>query len=174
MARNLLITGPRTISFQSQADLLLHGALYKWFVEAAAIVLLAYIAVTDFRTFKISNKSIVLLLLLYGMYAFVFRSPYQILSNIALGALTFGLLLLFYARGLIGGGDVKMVPVVVLWVGIHGALIFSVLLLLFVVLHLIAVKAGWAPTLAIGRHRAVSYGPSVAAALVCLIALGCL
>lgn len=152
--------------------MLFHGAGYKWFVEALAIVLLCYIAVTDFRIFKVSNTSVALLFLLYGMYALVFRSPYEILSNLALGGITFGLLLLFYARRVIGGGDVKLVPVVALWVGIHGALIFSILLLAFIGVHLIAVRTGLAPTLTIGQHRAISYAPSVAAALICLIGLG--
>lgn len=148
--------------------------MYNWLLKGATIALLGHIAYTDFRTFKIRNSSVVLLLLLYGMYAFVFRTRYEILFNVVLGGVMFGLLLLFYAKRAVGGGDVKFVPVVALWVGTHCALLFSILLLAFIALHLIVVRLGWAPTLAVGEHGAIPYAPSVATALICLILLNCL
>jgi hypothetical protein len=66
------------------------------------------------------------------------------------------------------------VPVVCLWVGAHCALAFSFFLLICIFVHLMATQMGWARTLAVGDHQAISYAPSVAAALICIIALGCL
>jgi Flp pilus assembly protein protease CpaA len=117
---------------------------------------------------------VALLLLLYGLYALAARSRYEILWNIALGTIMFAALLWFYTRRTVGGGDVKFVPVVCLWLGTHCVLIFSILLLGFIVAHLIAARMGFAPTLAVGERRAIPYAPSVSAALICIIALGCL
>jgi Flp pilus assembly protein protease CpaA len=86
----------------------------------------------------------------------------------------FAVLFWFYTKRVVGGGDVKLVPVVCLWVGAHCALVFSIFLLIFIVIHLMAARMGWARTLAIGGHQAISYAPSVAVALICIIALGCL
>jgi prepilin peptidase CpaA len=143
-------------------------------VEAAAVVLLCYIAVIDFRTFKIQNSSVLLLLLFYGIYAFIARSQYEILSNIVLGVIMFGFLFWLYTKRVIGGGDVKLVPVVCLWIGTHCALLFSIFLLAFIGIHLIAARMDWAPTMAAGTHRAIPYAPSVAASLICTVLLGCL
>jgi Flp pilus assembly protein protease CpaA len=117
---------------------------------------------------------VLLLLVLYGLFAAITRSPYEILSDIALGLVIFGFLLLFYLKNVIGGGDVKLVPVAALFVGTQSALPFAILLLVFTSLHLFATRMGWASTLAVGDKRAISYAPSVAAALICIIVLDCL
>lgn len=147
---------------------------YKLSIEAAAIVLLCYIGFTDFRFFKIRNGGVLLLLMLYIFDAIGFRSFYEIATDVLLGVTVFAVLLWLYAKGVVGGGDVKLVPVVCLWVGAHYALVFALLLLAFVVLHLGAVKAGWAPTDAFAGRRGIPYGPSLAAALIGVLLLGCL
>ena len=166
--------GAAGIFHQAQFDLFLHSEWAKLGVETAAVALLCYIALTDFRIFKIHNSSVLLLVLLYGLYAFIGRSGYEILLNVTLGVIILGVLFWFYARGAVGGGDVKLVPVVCLWVGTHCALLYSIFLLTFIGVHLVAVRKGWVPTLAVGEHRAIPYAPSVAASLICIIMLGCL
>lgn len=140
-------------------------------MAAAAIAVLCDIAITDLRTFKIYNNRVLLLLALYGLFAAISRSPYEIISDIILGLIVFALLFLFYLKNVIGGGDVKLVPVAVLFVGTRSALPFAVLLLVFTGLHLLAIRMNWVPTLAIGDKRAISYAPSIAAALICIIVL---
>lgn len=168
------VAGALEIDKQSKIDLSNHHEWYKFMVEAAAVAVLGYVAFTDFRTFKIHNSSVLLLLVLYGLYALIARSRHEVLSDIILGAIMFGALFWFYTKGVVGGGDVKLVPVVCLWVGAHCALVFSIFLLIFIFIHLIAVRMGWARTIAVGDHPAISYAPSVAVALICTIALGCL
>lgn len=143
-------------------------------MEAAAVAVLGYVAYTDLRNFKIHNSSVMALLLLYGLYALTDRSRYEVLTDVILGAIMFGVLFWFYTKRVVGGGDVKLVPVVCLWVGAHCALAFSVILLICIFVHLMAARMGWARTVAMGGHQAISYAPSVAAALICIIALGCL
>jgi Flp pilus assembly protein protease CpaA len=155
-----------------QLDLLLHGQQYKFYIEVAAVAVLAYVGFTDFRTFKIRNDVVLLLFALYVLLAFVDRSRFEILIDVALAAIMFGVLLWFYAYRVVGGGDVKLMTVVCLWIGSHGALPFSILLLLFIGLHLSATMMGWAKTKPMACRYAIPYAPSVAAALIAVIALG--
>jgi Flp pilus assembly protein protease CpaA len=148
--------------------------LYKPGIEAITVALLGYIGFTDFRTLKVHNWSIAALLVLYVLYAVIARSTYEIVFDVVLAGIIFGALLWFYQKGVVGGGDVKFLPVVCLWVGVNCALLFSVLLLLFVSLHLAVTKLGWAPTRSLNGGRAIAYAPAISGALICTIVLGCL
>ena len=159
---------------QVQTDLVLYNEQYKLCVESTAVALLCYIGWRDLRTFKISNESVLLLILLYALYAFATRPQQEILSNIILAAIMFGSLLYCYTKRFVGGGDVKLIPVVCLWVGAHCALLFSMLLLVFIFLHSLAARMGWARTATMGQRQALPYAPSVAAAMIATILLGCL
>jgi prepilin peptidase CpaA len=163
-----------TLLHRFHVDLPLHDVRYKFYVEAATVAVLCYVGFTDFRTFKIRNDSITLLVVLYIVYALVARSPYEILLNVAVSLAVFVVLLCFYAKGAVGGGDVKLVSVVCLWIGSHCALLFSALLLVFIGLHVVAVRLGLASTQQKGFRQAIPYAPSIAGALIGTILLGCL
>lgn len=156
-----------------QHDLLLSGSCYQLTVKAATIALLGRIALTDLRTFKIQNAGTVLLFALYVLYAIAVRSWQEVVANLILGLAVFGVLLLFYRRGVIGGGDVKLLPVACLWIGTRCVLVFAVLLLLLVGLHLLAMKLGWLRTKTLLDRPAIAYAPSIAGALIGSILLGC-
>jgi Flp pilus assembly protein protease CpaA len=157
-----------------QSELLLHGAQYKLYIEAATVAVLFYVALTDFLTFKIRNELIVLLLILYALFAFVTRSRIEVLTDIALALVIFAVLLWFYSQGAVGGGDVKLVTVACVWVGTHCTLLFAALLLGLGILHLIAAKRGWVRTKATAGRPGIPYAPSVAGALIGTMVLGCL
>jgi prepilin peptidase CpaA len=154
-----------------QLDLLLHGPQYKFYIEIAAVAVLLYVGFTDFRTFKIRNDVLLLLLLLYVPLAIVSRSCSwaEIVESILLAIVMFAVLLWFFAQKVIGGGDVKLLSVACLWIGVHGALLFSALLLIFILLHLGAARMGWANTKPMGGRYAIPYAPSVAGALIGVI-----
>jgi prepilin peptidase CpaA len=153
-----------------QFDVLIHREVYKLPIEAATIILLCYIGFTDFQTLKIQNLSIILLLTLYVPYAALLRSRYEIALNILLALVIFGVSLGFYARKLIGGGDVKLLSATCLWLGTRCAFLFSIALLVFVALHLAAKRMGWVHTNSPGT---IPFGPALAAALITTILLGC-
>jgi Flp pilus assembly protein protease CpaA len=157
-----------------EAALVSHAAQYKFCVEAATVVVLCYVGFVDLRSFKIRNDSILLLLVLYIAFAIVDRSPFEILLNVILSVVVFMVLLWLYGRGAIGGGDVKLVAVVCLWIGVHCALLFSVLLLGFVGLYVLTAKLGLVPTQMNGSRQALPYAPAVAAALITTILVGCI
>jgi Flp pilus assembly protein protease CpaA len=52
-----------------QAFLFFHDEFYELTIKSATVILLCYIALIDLRTFKIENKSVVLLFVFYILYA---------------------------------------------------------------------------------------------------------
>ena len=75
-----------------------------------------------------------------------------------------------------GGGDVKILTVAFLWTGIDCASPFVLLLLLFVSLHAVAAKFEWVESQqdVSDSRRRIPFAPSIAAALIVTISLGCL
>ena len=157
-----------------QLDLLLHGHQYKIYIEIAAALVLLYAGITDFRIFKIRNYVVLLLLVLYVPFALVARSWFDIATNVLFALIMFAVLLWFFAKRVIGGGDVKLMAVACLWVGVHCVVPFAILLLLLIGVHVAAVRIGWAKTKTISGRNAISYAPSIAGALIGVMLLGCL
>jgi prepilin peptidase CpaA len=155
-------------------EFLAHGQQYKFYVESAVVAVLFYVAFTDFTSFKIRNETVLLLLILYVMFAFIDRSWTEILTDIIVATIMGCVLLWFYTRRVVGGGDVKLITVVCLWIGAHCAVLFSAFLLVFVGLHLVAAGIGWARTKPRAGRLAIPYAPSVAGALIASIVLGCI
>jgi prepilin peptidase CpaA len=96
-------------------------------------------------------------------------------GHIGVAALLFVLLLFAYARGMLGGGDVKILTVAFLWTGLDCALPFALCLLGFSMLHVEASRRGLvaSPMRADGRPR-IAYAPAVAGALIVVFVIGCL
>src|SRR5262249_15597938 len=94
--------------------------------------------------------------------------------NLAFAALMFCIMLYFYAQKLMGGGDVKILTVAFLWVGLLCALPFAILLAIFAAVHVVAAKFGWVEVQQVGDNERVPLAPSVAAALILCFILGCL
>jgi Flp pilus assembly protein protease CpaA len=157
---------------QIRFHLLLHGSQYKFYIESAAIAVLFYVGYTDFRTFKIRNGCVLLLLVLYALLALVDRTPSEVVANVLLGVAMFAILLFFYTRGVVGGGDVKLLAVVSLWIKAGHAVPFSILLLGFICLHVVMAKLSWVPTKQMAGSAAISFGPAAAAALIGAIITG--
>jgi len=81
----------------------------NWIAPTASffeIVLLLYVATIDVATRLIRNEICVVLALL-GI-AGQFASPVQVIESLITAAILLLLLLVIYQRGLIGGGDVKL------------------------------------------------------------------
>jgi len=147
---------------------------YRFYIEVALVAVLFYVGFTDFQTFKIQNNVVLLFAILYALFAIVARTPSEILSNLVLAAIMFAILLWLYSSGVIGGGDVKFMTVACLWVGLHCALLFSIILFLLIGLHVLAAWTGWATTKPMAGRLAIPYAPSIAGALIALALLGCL
>ena len=174
LARNNFMSAQAAEVFQVvYSDFRLYTGWYDFGLKVATLGLLFYIGLTDLRTFKIHNLSLGLLLVLYALYAAAARSLSDVISDVVLCAIVFAILIWFYSRGAIGGGDVKLLPIACLWLGIHCAFPFSVLLLVFILVQLAAAKAGRLAIRYRGARWTIPYAPSVCGALAVTIFIGC-
>lgn len=141
-----------------------------------AAALLFYIALTDLRSFKIRNEAIVALLALFLFHAVASARWTQIGWNFGFALLMLAVMLVFYARNWMGGGDVKLLAVAFLWTGVACALPFALLLAVFAGIHAGLARLGWvrAPARDGDARARIAFAPSIAAALVAVFALGCL
>jgi prepilin peptidase CpaA len=128
--------------------------------------ILVYIAFTDLKEFKIRNEPIILLVGLFFIHAVLSGRWVSIYWNIGIALCVFVILLIHYSWKMMGGGDVKLLTVAFLWVGVSYALPFAVLLLAFAVVHLIALRFGWARFQQSGPRKQMPFGPSIAGALI--------
>jgi prepilin peptidase CpaA len=135
---------------------------------------LFYVALTDFKHFKIRNELILVLAGLFVVHALLSGRWTSAHWNLALAVLMFCVMLYFYSQNLMGGGDVKILTVGFLWVGFGCALPFAVLLAIFAAVHGVAGKFGWVEVQQVGDRKRIPLAPSVAAALIACFILGCL
>jgi prepilin peptidase CpaA len=142
-------------------------------VVAAAV--LFHAAVTDLKAYKIRNETILLLVSLFVLHAIASGRWVDAGWNVGLAAVVFAFLVYFYSRGWMGGGDIKMLTVALLWTGVDCALVFAILLFIFASLHALVARFGWAGSAVAGdERRRIAFAPSVAAALIAVFMLGCL
>jgi prepilin peptidase CpaA len=137
---------------------------------------LFYAALTDLKRYTIRNEVVLVLALLFFVHAFVSGRWTNIPWNIGFSAVILIALIYFYSQKLVGGGDVKLLTVALLWVGVDCALPFAVLLLISTTSHTLAAKIGWADTQRVpgDDRRRIPFAPSVAVALIGIFLLGCL
>lgn len=110
------------------------------FLETAALIFscvwMLFIALEDFRKFRISNRSVLILLGLYFIYALAGGFG-DISSDLAAGGVLFGLGFVFWLTGLMGAGDAKLYLPVGLLVGWLSLFSFTIYLLIFSLLLLV-------------------------------------
>jgi prepilin peptidase CpaA len=139
---------------------------------AAGILL--YMAVKDLRDYAISNVFILILGGLFILHAFLSGRWVNLHQNIAFAVLMLVFLMVCYSRGWVGGGDVKLLAVAFLWVGIRCALPFSLFLLFFATLHTMAAKLRLVEGRLVNARLKIPFAPSVSAALISSFVSGCL
>ena len=134
---------------------------------------LFYAAWNDLRNYRIPNELIVVLASLFVVHAVLSGRWVEMHWNIAFAFLMFLIMLVFYIRKTMGGGDLKLLTVGFLWAGYACALPFTIFLLVFALIHASVVKMGIVK--AIGPDgRRVPFAPTIAAALIGIFMLGCL
>ena len=140
----------------------------------AAVLLDA--AIVDLKRYMISNALILALVVLFLGYTAVTGRWNVLALNVGIATLLFIVLLVFYSRSWMGGGDVKMLTVAFLWIGSDCALLFAVLLCVFASIHGLAAKLHWvrSKNTSEDKRARIAFAPSVAAALIVSFLLGCL
>ena len=145
----------------SQAVLLLTGGL------------LFYMALTDLKHFKIRNEFVLVLAALFFLHAFVSGRWVIIQWNFGFALLLSLIMFYFYLKNMMGGGDLKLLTVALLWVGPFCALPFALFLLLSVCIHIAAVKLKFIEPRVVSGKDWIAFAPSVAAALISVFIAGC-
>ena len=135
---------------------------------------LFYVAFTDLKEYTIKNELILVLVGLFFLHALLSGRWVTLHWNIGFALIIFAIMLFAYARNMIGGGDLKILTVGFLWVGLHCAFIFALLLLVFGALHSAAAKFGWVTSQNVNGRTRIAFAPTVAAALMGSFLLGCL
>ena len=118
----------------------------NWIVPIASfleIVLLLYVAMIDIATRLIRNE-ICLALALLGIAGQV-GDPMQVATSLIVAIILFALLLVIYQRGMIGGGDVKLLVALAIGLPLRGvielltitALAVGILALVHVIMRLL-------------------------------------
>ena len=151
-----------TTAAASQAVLILTGGV------------LFYVALTDLKHYKIRNEFILVLTALFFVHAFLSGRWVTIQWNFGFALLLFVIMLYFYLKKMMGGGDLKLLTVALLWVGPFCALPFALFVLLFVCVHLVAVKLKLVETQVLNGKKWIAFAPAIAAALISVFMVGCL
>ena len=151
-----------TTAAASQAVLILTGGV------------LFYVALMDLKHYKIRNEFILVLTALFFVHAFLSGRWVTIQWNFGFALLLFVIMLYFYLKKMMGGGDLKLLTVALLWVGPFCALPFALFVLLFVCVHLVAVKLKLVETQVLNGKKWIAFAPAVAAALISVFMAGCL
>jgi prepilin peptidase CpaA len=135
---------------------------------------LFYVALIDLKHYKIRNEFILVLTALFFVHAFLSGRWVTIQWNFGFALLLFVIMLYFYLKKMMGGGDLKLLTVALLWVGPFCALPFALFVLLFVCVHLVAVKLKLVETQVLNGKKWIAFAPAVAAALISVFMAGCL
>jgi prepilin peptidase CpaA len=135
---------------------------------------LFYVAWTDLKEFKIRNEMVLCIAGLYVLFAVLSGRWVGMYWNIGFAIFMLVIMLYYYSKGIMGGGDVKMLAVAFLWVGIECALVFAIFLSVSIIIHLIVVKFGWAKVQEVRGRKRIPFAPSIAAALIVTFMSGCL
>jgi prepilin peptidase CpaA len=135
---------------------------------------LLYVAFTDLKEYTVRNELVLVLAGLFFLHAVLSGRWTSLHWNLGLALVMFAVMLYFYSQKLMGGGDLKLLTVAFLWVGLSCALPFAVLMLIFAALHTLSAKLEWVHYQEVNGRKRIAFAPSVAAALIGVFMLGCL
>jgi prepilin peptidase CpaA len=135
---------------------------------------LFYVAFTDLKHYKIRNELILLLTGLFFLHAFFSRRWTTLPWNLGFAAILFVIMLYPYSKKMMGGGDLKLLTIAILWVGPFCAMPFALFLILFAAIHGLAVKFKLVEGQPVGGQTSLAFAPSIAAALIGAFLVGCL
>lgn len=149
------------------------AAFVSYLILIATAALAFYAAFTDLKQYTIPNGLIASLVALYVLHTFTLEDRSGLVWDVVFALVIFLILLFLYARDWVGGGDVKLLTVSLMWAGTHCALVFSIILLVAATAHTLAVKLK-----RFGQHEdekrvRIAFAPSIAVALVGVLMLGC-
>jgi len=141
------------------------------FICAALAIVLIFVIVDDLQNYRIRNEAIATLVFLFLLRTALKDQYWEAYSHIIFAAILFAIFLLMYARGLMGGGDVKLLGAAFLWLGRENAFVFSLLLLVLTILYTLLAKLGVVPKRMIVAGAKIPFGPCIGASWLVMLFL---
>lgn len=139
------------------------------FYAASLIILtpqLIYLSYIDILNYKIYNKSILILFLSFLILSPFYLNMRDIFERSIFAFAIFFILLLPFIKGLIGGGDIKLLAVVFLWIGIEQAIDFYLYLSLFTIFFILISIIGIIPKFKNNKKTYIPFGPAISCAAI--------
>jgi prepilin peptidase CpaA len=136
----------------------------------ALVATLVFTIVDDWRNYTIRNEAILVLLALFAARVIALGDYAQLGGQLMLAAVMMVTLLFVYARGWMGGGDVKLLAVAFLWIGVAQLSTFTLLMCALVIVYYVAAKLKLAPSR--GQARVyIPFAPCISGAWLLTLAL---
>jgi prepilin peptidase CpaA len=98
--------------------------------QSIFVLCVCYTIVSDFRTLRIPNWIILLLVCAFALFAVVHLELGATLNHVALAVIILVLASAFFVANWVGGGDVKFLAATILWMGPEHATYFTMLMAL--------------------------------------------
>lgn len=139
-------------------------------ILVALVATLGFTIMDDLRNYTIRNEAILILLALFAANVITHGNYAQLVGQLAIAALIFVALLFIYSRGLMGGGDVKLLAAAFLWMSRGEATTFALMMSLLVLIYYAAAKLKLAPSR--GKSRVfIPFAPCIAGAWLITLAV---
>jgi prepilin peptidase CpaA len=128
-------------------------------VLLAGIVLFVVAAYGDIKIFKIPNKLVIAVAVLGVLRLIIIGDPSFAIHTVAVTTIVFIVVFLMFWRGLVGGGDAKLITAAALLVGYNSLLNFLLVMSLCGgLVSLVVLVMHWVSS----QPKAVPYGAAVA------------
>lgn len=133
-------------------------------ILAVLAAVLAFVVQDDLRNYRIRNEAVLALLVLFLASVALAGTTREALAHAAFAAAITAILLVSYQMGAMGGGDVKLLAVAFLWLGLEHSFVFSLLLLGFTLGYAALGKLGILPRKLVASRPKIPFAPCIAAA----------
>src|SRR5688572_20135080 len=97
-------------------------------VWIAVVVVLASIFVDDLKNYRIRNGRVLMLAGLFLSWCLINNDIVFLFNHLTFAFVIFAVLCILYHFKMMGGGDVKLLSVAFLWLGLEYSLLFCILL----------------------------------------------
>ena len=129
---------------------------------------LIYAAFEDMARFRIRNATVTVLIALFLIDAIANGALWPTIRHVTFGLAMFAILLITYARGALGGGDVKLLSAAFLWMGWENTPLFCILLAVATTAYYVLNRFAHILPGKPGPHgkTLIPYGPCIASAWI--------
>lgn len=147
----------------------LHSFLISYALPAVAVGVLVFIIIEDLRRYRISNRAVLALLIVFLAESVLRGDVPAAIGNVLFGLLMFALLLVAYRFRAMGGGDVKLLGAAFLSLGLQPSLFFTFAMAVLTLIYAAGAKFGIFPGRTGDKGLKIPFGPAIAGAWIATI-----